>query len=174
MYTINLGRWRSNTNCNFNVNCNIWWLTIKTQCKSHYISLPLSIQTSIQKMPNLTRALCIRRTRTDADGRGRTRTDADIFIKLYIFYFYFFFAFFCWHTLIYGANWNETQSPTVWVTPPPPTHHDLMKIYWVYHPDSTTTLAQRRQRWHGRRWHTYVGTTSAWSPSAQLRWCNVI
>ena len=39
------------------------------------------------------------------------------------------------------------------------------------HPDSTTTLAQRQR---GRRWHKYVGTASAWSPSAQLRWCNVI
>ena len=41
-------------------------------------------------------------------------------------------------------------------------------------PDSTTTLAQRRQRRHGRRWHNYVGTTSPWSPSAQLHWRNVI
>ena len=101
----------------------------------------------------------------DADGRG-------IFLLLiFLFYLFFLFAFFCWHTLIYGANWNETQSPTAWVTPPPPTHHDLMKIYWVYHPDSTTTLAQRvgmvalgtntlAQRRHGRRRHNYGGTTS--------------
>ena len=93
-------------------------LTTKLAKSRPYASAPGSFQT----------ALCIRRTRTDADGsgrtrteadgRGRTRTDADIFIKLYIFFFFPFCC--CWHTLIYGANWNETQSPTVWVTPPPP------------------------------------------------------
>ena len=30
-----------------------------------------------------------------------------------------------------------------------------------------------RQRWHGRFWHN-VGTTSAWSPLAQLRWHNYV
>ena len=39
------------------------------------------------------------------------------------FLFYFFFAY-----RSTGPNWSETQSPTAWITPPP-THHDLMKIY---------------------------------------------
>ena len=106
----------------------------------------------------------------DADGRGRKRTDADIFYKIIIFFLFCGFLGIHWSTGVIGTR------PRVrpFGPPPPPTHHDLMKIYWVYHPDSTTTLAQRRQRWHGRRWHNYVGTTSVWSPSAQLRWCNVI
>ena len=63
------------------------------------------------------------RKRTDADGRGRTRTDADIFIN------YICLRFFCVFFIV-GIHWNETQSPTVWVTPPPPPHAD-----------SATTLA---------------------------------
>ena len=128
------------------------------------------------------------RTRTDADGRGRTRTDADgrgrtrTFLNLFSFNIFFFFLRFCccWHTLIYGANWNETsESDRFGQPPPPPTHHDLMKIYWVYHPDSTTTLAQRvgmvavgtttlAQRRHGRRRHNYGGATSF-----SQRWANI-
>ena len=51
-------------------------------------------------------------------------------------------------------------------------YYDMYKMLTNI-PDSTTTLAQRRQRRHGRRRHNYVGTTSPWSPSAQLRWHNV-
>ena len=68
------------------------------------------------------------RTRTDADGRGRTRTDADgrgHFIKY--FCFCFFFRFFSWHTLIYGGQLE--RDPESDRLGPPPTHHDLMKIY---------------------------------------------
>ena len=68
-------------------------------------------------------ALCIRRTRTEADGRGRTRTDADICIKLYIFFFFFFLA----YIDLRGQLERDPESDRL--GPPPPTHHDLMKIY---------------------------------------------
>ena len=67
----------------------------------------------------LERALCIRRTRTDADGRGRTRTFLNLFSFNFLFKF-FFGVFFCWHTLIYGANWNETSESDRFGQPPPP------------------------------------------------------
>ena len=88
----------------------------------------------------------------DVDGRGRTRTDADgrgLFLIL-IFLIEFkkkkcvFFV---------GIHWSTGLSDRF--GHPPPTHHDLMKIYWVYHPDST--------------WRNVL----ALSPLAQLRWHNV-
>ena len=53
-------------------------------------------------------------------GCGRTRT------------FFFWAALFLGIHRSTGPNWSETQGQTAWVTPPPPTHHDLMKIYRVY------------------------------------------
>ena len=44
-------------------------------------------------------------------------------------------------------------------------------------PDSTTTLGQRRQRWHGRHRHNYVGTASfrqRCPDVRKLRWANVL
>ena len=55
-------------------------------------------------------------------GRGQKRTNTDIF----------FGVFFCWHTQIYGAQLERDPESDRLGHPPPPTHHDLMKIYQVY------------------------------------------
>ena len=57
-------------------------------------------------------ALCIRRTRT------------------FFLIFFYIYIFFCIHRST-GPIGARPQSQTAWVTPPP-TYHDLMKIYWVY------------------------------------------
>ena len=82
--------------------------------------------------------------------------------------------------MIYGANWNETQSPTVWVPPPPrimilwrsiESTTQIAQLRWRNVANvgmvavGTTTLAQRR---HGRRRHNYGGATSF-----SQRWANV-
>ena len=111
----------------------------------------------------------------DADGRGRTRTDTDIFIKLYILLKFFCCVFFV------GIHWNEAQSPTVWVIPPPPrimilcryieSTTQIAQLRWRNVANvgmvavGTTTLAQRR---HGRCRHNYGGATSF-----SQRWANV-
>ena len=48
-------------------------------------------------------------------------------------------------------------------------NYEMLKFWKHPIPDRHNYVAQRRQDWHGRRWHNYVGTTSAWSPSAQHR-----
>ena len=65
------------------------------------------------------KALCIRRTRTDADGRGRTRT------------FFLFFIFLACIDLRAQLE-QDPESDRLGHPPPPPTHHDPMKIYRVY------------------------------------------
>ena len=83
---------------------------------------------------NDVQALCIRRTRTDADGRGRTRTDADgrghlISFLIFFFFFFFFFFFAC---IDLRAQLERDPESDRLGHPPPPTHHDPMKIYRVY------------------------------------------
>ena len=66
-------------------------------------------------------ALCIRRTRADADGRGHF---------LFIYFFFIFFCVFFWLAYIdlRGQLERDPESDR-FGHPPPPTHHDLMKIY---------------------------------------------
>ena len=54
-----------------------------------------------------------------ADGRGRTRT------------FYFNFFIFCMHIYLRAQLERDPESDRLG-QPPPPTHHDPMKIYRVY------------------------------------------
>ena len=60
------------------------------------------------------------RTRTEADGRGR---EADIFIN-YNFWRFFLLA----YIDLRGQLERDPESDRLG-HPPPPTHHDLMKIY---------------------------------------------
>ena len=74
------------------------------------------------------------RTRTDADGRGRTRTDADGRgrTRTFLFFILFFLG-------IHRSTGLIGARPRVRPlgSPPPPTHHDPMKIYSL--PVSTST-----------------------------------
>ena len=104
-------------------------------------------------------------------GRGRTRTFLILFVIIFFKKNCVFFVGIRWST---GPIGTRPRVRPLWS---PPTHHDLMKIYWVYHPDSTlaqrvgmvavgtTTLAQRR---HGRRRHNYGAATSF-----SQRWANI-
>ena len=102
----------------------------------------------------------------DADGRGH-------FLIFFLIVFSLLFFFVCLLACIdlRGQLERDPESDRLGHPAPPPTHHDLMKIYWVYHPYSTTALAQRvgmvavgtttlAQRRHGRRRHNYGGATS--------------
>ena len=72
------------------------------------------------------------RTRTDADGRGRTRTDADgrgHFHKIKCFCFFWRFCVFFLLAYIDLRGQLERDPESHRLCHPPPTHHDLMKIY---------------------------------------------
>ena len=67
----------------------------------------------------------------DADGRGRKRTDADgrghLYKIIYIFLFFRFCGFVLAYIDIRGQLERDPESDRL--GHPPPTHHDLMKIY---------------------------------------------